>query len=1052
MKGQFRRALSLLALACLLPAAVFAQSGKIAGRVVDAQTGDPLPGVNLLVVGTLQGTVTDLDGYYVILNVTPGTVTVRASFVGFTTQTVEAVRVQIDQTTTINFQLREEVLQGEEVVIVADRPVVQQDVSNSQLNVSSAEIEALPVASVSSVVGLQAGIQGLSVRGSGSDELSFNINGLSLRDERDNTPYTNISLASVEEVQVQTGGFNAEYGNVRSGVVNVITKEGSRTRYEADVIMRYSPPANKHFGQMVNEYDSYWIRPFLDPDVAWTGTENGNWDKYTRAQFPQFEGWVAVSEALLSDDDPANDMTPEALQEAFLWQHRKEFEITRPDYNLDMGVGGPIPGIGKKLGNARFYASWRADQSMYMIPLYTDRLSSSTGHLKITSDVGAGMKLTLEGMLGNQEGTASSRAGAPGLFGSSSSIASQLSRVSFIDTRIFSTDYWGPSSVKSNMLGAKFTHAPDNTSFYEIRATRFGTDYDSNPGRLRNDSTAVAYFGGVGFDEAPFGFQPKPTFGVDGMRTGVGMSNSRDSSRVVVYNLRGDYTNQLNRFLEFKTGVEFNLTDSRVNYGTYDAYLPSSNSWSRWDREPTRGSAYAQGKLEFQGMIANVGLRFDYFKAGGNWYVLDENPWTPYLSSRYATAYDTLLTKEPTKFIATLSPRLGVSFPITVTSKLFFNYGHFRSMPDPNNLFLVRQFMATGQISRIANPNNPLPKTVAYEIGFEQSVFDQFLVRLAGYYKDVSLQPFLATYQSRDGQTNYTISEPDAFEDIRGFEFTFARNRGRYFQGFFNYTYMVYTSGYFGTSQNYENKTAQRQFEASDAQRRAAASRPVPQPYARLNLDFIAPADFGPALGSVHPLGGWRASVLTTWSAGSKYTWAGGGSKPGVLNNTEFRDNWNVNLRLTKNFEIKGRRAQFFVDVFNLLNRRTMTFNGFVDGVDQNAYLLSLHLPESPDYPNIPGSDYIGDYRKDGVAYQPMFGIQNRSSFNMTTSVPEDGVIYWEAETRSYIEFTGAGWQQVDQGRLDRILADKAYIDMPNQGFLTFLDPRDIYWGIRLNF
>ena len=373
-------------------------------------------------------------------------------------------------------------------------------------------------------------------------------------------------------------------------------------------------------------------------------------------------------------------------------------------------------------------------------------------------------------------------------------------------------------------------------------------------------------------------------------------------------------------------------------------------------------------------------------------------------------------------------------------------------MPDPNNLFLIRQFTATGQISRIASPNNPLPKTVAYEIGFEQALFDRFLVRLAGYYKDVSLQPFLVNYASRDGQTNYSTTQPNSFEDIRGAEFTFALNRGRYLQGFFNYTYMVYTSGYFGFSQQSENKTAQREFEASDAQRRAASNRPVPQPYARLNLDFIAPKDFGPRLGEMRPLGGWRASVLTTWSAGSKFTWAGGGSKPGVLNNTQFRDVWNVNLRLTKNFEVKGRRAQFFVDIFNLTNAQRLSFNGFFDGVDQTAYLLSLHLPESPDYPNIPGQDYIGDYRAAGADYQPMFGIQNRSAFNMTTSLPEAGVVYWEAETRQFLEFAGGAWQQVEQGRIDQILEDKAYIDMPNQGFLTFLDPRDIYWGIRLNF
>ena len=158
---------ALLAIAGTLAPASYAQTGKIAGQVTDA-TGSPLPGVNLYIEATAQGSVTDLDGYYVILNLTPGTYSLRASFIGFATQTIEAVRVNIDQTTTVNVELQESAVGLDELVITAELPVVQADVSNSQLSVTSEEIEALPVSSLSSVVGLQAGIQGLSVRGSGN--------------------------------------------------------------------------------------------------------------------------------------------------------------------------------------------------------------------------------------------------------------------------------------------------------------------------------------------------------------------------------------------------------------------------------------------------------------------------------------------------------------------------------------------------------------------------------------------------------------------------------------------------------------------------------------------------------------------------------------------------------------------------------------------------------------------------------------------------------------------------------------------------------------------
>lgn len=1040
------RVLYALALsAVFLAGSVFAQSGKIAGRVTD-ESGAGLPGVNLFISATLQGAISDLDGYYTILNVSPGTYSLRSSFIGFTTQIVEGVRVNIDQTTTVDFQLTEEAVGLEELIVTAELPVVQADVSNSQLNVTSDEIEALPVSSINSVVGLQAGIQGLSVRGSGSDELSFMVNGLTLRDERNNAPYTSISLSSVEEVQVQTGGFNAEYGNVRSGVVNVVTKEGGRNQYTGSAILRYSAPAQKHFGSRADDPNAYWIRPFIDPDVAFTGTEAGGWDEFTQAQYPRFEGWIAISEERLKDDDPSNDMTPEALQQAFLWQHRKPMEVVRPDYNVDVGFGGPVPFVSQYLGALRFYASVRADQNMYLIPLNSDRYREWSGHLKVTADLQPGMKLTLEGLRGRISGTSLSRVGQPGIFRSAFSIAGQLSRVSFIDSRIFSTDYWTPAEVNNFMGGVKLTHSLNSSTFYEVRLNAFRSSYDTNPGRLR-DETSVVTFGGVGFDEAPFGFQPKPTFGVDGMRTGVGMSNARDSSLVTAYNLKADLTSQLNRFLQIKTGLEYNLSDSRVNYGRYDEFLPSSNSHSQWDRTPVRGAAYAQSKLEFSGMIANLGLRLDYFNAGGDWYSFDA--FSPAFSARLAPVIDTLLTQEPTRQVFSLSPRMGVSFPITEYSKLYFNYGHFRSLPDPNNLFLLREFTETGQISRVANPNNPLPKTVAYELGYEQSLFDQLLIRMAGYYKDVSLQPYLLQYISRDGQVNYTVNEPNSFEDIRGFEVTLSRNKGRWIQGFVNYTYMVFTSGYFGLRRNFQNPTAQREFSESDAERRRASSRPVPRPFARLNVDFLVPSDFGPRVGPVPILGDWRISVIGSWQQGSKFTWTGGGAIPGVINNVSFRDYWNVNLRFTRNLVIAGKRAQFFVDIFNALNARNLSFNGFVDGNDQLSYLRSLHLPESDDYQtNIPGNDKIGAYRSYDVAYQPMQRIPDRETF----TVPKEGVIYWEFDSRQYFVFRDGAWSTADSQVVDQVVKDKAYIDMPNQSFLTFLDPRDIYWGIRLSF
>ncbi|MFN3596037.1 MAG: TonB-dependent receptor [Rubricoccaceae bacterium] len=1054
------RALLVLALAALAPGVLAlgladsaaAQTGRLSGRVVDAATGDAIPGANVFLLGTERGGTTDLDGYYNVLNIPPGTYSVRYSFVGYQTQVLEDVRINIDQTTTLNVRLSETGVGAlGEVVVRAERPVVERDVSNSRVNVSAEEIRAVPAASVAGVIGLQAGIQGLSVRGSGSDELAFQVNGLTLRDERNNAPFTNIALSSVQEVQVQTGGFNAEYGNVRSGVVNVVTREGSRTRYEGAGALRLRPPGPKHFGMLANDPNSYWIRPYLDPEVAYTGTQN--WDPVTQMQYPAFEGWNAVAARLQANGNPDDDMTPDALMEAFRWQHRKSFEITQPDYDVDLGFGGPVPGLSRALGDLRFFGSYRRERNMLMIPLHTRSYDQESGHLKLTLNPFTGAKVNLEGRLGLSSGTAASRSGQPGFFQSPASIASNLTQVSFIDSRLFSTDYWNPLRVRYNQVGGSLNYSISPTSFAEVRLNRFESRYLAGPGRRRDPSPAVI-IGGVPFDEGPFGYQPFPADGVNGLRMGVGMSNSRDSSRVAVYNLQADYTSQLTRFLEVKTGIEYNLTRSRANYAQIDSFLTGGNFRVLWDRSPVRGAAYGQSRLEFQGMIANLGLRLDYAHAGGEWYEFDafdqRFAGVPIVGGDPTPGLNELFVTRPTSRIVTLSPRLGVSFPITIVSKLYFNYGHFRSMPDPDDLYLVRAFSSTGQINRIASPNNPLPKTVAYEIGYEQSFLDQFLARIAGYYKDVTLEPRTVTYNSRNGAVSYALSEPNFYRDLRGFEFTFSRNRGQWLRGFVNYTYQVSRLGSFGLPSIFENTTTQRQQEESDAVRRAAQSRPVPRPFGRLNLDFFSPRGFGPVVGGFAPLAEWRASLIGRWQDGGRFTWGDNGvAPPGVVNNVDVVDSWSFDLRFARDFTVRGRSATFFADVFNLTNRRELSlFYGAVDGNDRNAYLTSLHLPASPDYTNIPGRDRVGTYRPDNVPFQPMRSIGTRAEVN----APNDYTIYYERETQGWLVFQNGQWQTADQGRVNEVLRTKAYIDMPNQQFLNFLNPRNVFFGVRVNF
>jgi len=657
--------------------------------------------------------------------------------------------------------------------------------------------------------------------------------------------------------------------------------------------------------------------------------------------------------------------------------------------------------------------------------------------------------------LGRQTGTASSRSGGPGLFRSTTGIASQLdfrSGLSYLDTEIFSYDYWAPSQITTNMQGFKFTHVLSPQTFYEITGSRVASDYSTNPGRYR-DTQTLYYFGGVGYDEAPFGAFSGTGGGIgSSMNMGLGWSNSRDSSKLATYTFKGDFVSQIDKYNYVKAGVEFIYTDNNVNYALVEPSLPTNNAQSKWHTFPKKLALYAQDKLEFEGMIANLGIRMDYSDPGGKWYVFDQ--YNKALSGQYADQINTLLPKEKIKKQLDISPRLGVAFPISVNSKLYFNYGHFRSIPTPEDLFLLRQSQAFNNITRIANPNNPLPLTVAYELGYEQNLFDQFLLSVKGYYKDVKDQTRLVTYISRNGSVNYSTPQPISYADIRGFEIDIKKNRGDWVTGFLNYTYMVSSSGFFGYYVSYENPIEQRQYEVQ-YKSNIEQNKPIPQPYARANIDISTPQGWGPELGGTKIFDQLRLSILSSWSAGNHFTWTGGGpTKAGFLNNLQWRDAFNIDLRISKTIEFGPVGMEIFVDIYNALNIRYMSYYraGFSKLADFDQYMQSLHLPadkvkEFNSYGNIPGNDTPGDFREPGVSFQPLEYAQNIQS----VTNPNTTAYYYDASTGSYYHWTGQSWSYVRNSVIQEVLDKKAYIDMPNLSYMTFLNPRDVFFGIKFN-
>ncbi|MFW5955352.1 MAG: TonB-dependent receptor, partial [Rhodothermales bacterium] len=247
------------------PTAASAQ-GKIAGRVTEAGTNQPLAGVNVFIEGTQQGTTTDADGNYVVVNVRPGEYVLVFSFIGFRTQRMTDVRVVTGQTTRIDMQMREEIIEGEEIVVQAQRPLVQKDLTASRKTVVAEDIDALPVESLFDVLQTQAGVTtgadgSIHIRGGRSNEVSYLVDGLSVGNPFEtNGLATSVATDAIQEMTVISGAFNAEYGKAMSGIVNLVTKEGgdsyrgSFSAYGGDNVTRHGDVFFSPDGVTLNSY------------------------------------------------------------------------------------------------------------------------------------------------------------------------------------------------------------------------------------------------------------------------------------------------------------------------------------------------------------------------------------------------------------------------------------------------------------------------------------------------------------------------------------------------------------------------------------------------------------------------------------------------------------------------------------------------------------------------------------------------------------------------------------------------------------------------------
>ncbi len=868
---------------------VFAQaSGKISGRVLEKETGEPIPFANVFVEGTQQGAATDLDGNYAILNLAPGLYTVTASVVGFQKMTVENVRVNVDFTTQLDFELSTGAIDLPAVVVQGDRnPLIRQDLTNPTVAITAETIEALPVDQISDVIKLQAGVVegddgSLHIRGGYGNEIAFTLNGISVNDPYANQRSIGVATNAIQEVSVSTGTFSAQYGNALSGVVNYVTKEGGD---------KYTFSLRAYGGEYLTDRTELFTEQLGIKNIALTrkrieGTvggplQIGNARFYISSVFEDFDGsfyGIRLYNPTDSYLTPDNFRSTDSLRTRYGLYTRSTDPYFFNPYSSD--TSGLPTGDGA------------------LVPMNPSVNFNLQGNLSF--NLGSLFKVKYEAVYDKGESK------------------------SYSNSYKYNPDGIGTNYSDGLVQSLDLTHTISSNIFYTLKLS-YG--YNQANYYLFEDLTNPGYL-------------PREIYARNiGNTTFLsgGTDNYRQFRKTQTLGIKGDAVAQLFTNHEVKAGFEIrqhdvqfegysveigklddngrfaNLTNDDLLYGnpTIIRRIPmldngqvNPNLYTQYQTKPLQLSAYVQDKVELaQTLILNVGLRYEMFDPAASY--------NPNLSRNlvdslfgFINAYNT-----PAEIKHTFSPRISVSYPITDRGIIRFSYGHFYQNGSLSSLYRNLDYYVVnfGSTPTFGNPNVDPQKSIQYEIGLQQQLTDDFKFDLTGFYKDVSNYIYTQTVYTNSGR-QYSVLTNLAYSNVRGITLSFLKRRspGSLFSASLDYTFSV--------AEGNRTEPSEELF-FSEQSGKQTETFLVPLSFDRTHV-------INATIGLNQP-DDWSAGIVLNFQSGSPYT----PNLPSDYVDVRYEQNsanqlvqWGVNLKLEKFFTLGPLRYSIFLQVENLFD------------------------------------------------------------------------------------------------------------------------------------
>ena len=835
-----------------------ATTGTIAGFISNS-SGDVLVGASVIIEDTPFGSMTNENGEYYIPRLSPGTYTVTARMMGMGSVTIEGVTVVSDQITNIDYVMEESTSGGTVIQVRNQRNLILENIPSTIHVIGREEIETMPVSGVLDIVQRQPGItaQGgkIHVRGGRSGEVSFLLDGVSMRSPVTNAFVSSVPLSALSEASIITGGLSARYGNAMSGIVNLVTKEGGSS-YEGEFHIRH--------GEMtVFGYENE-SRNYSEP------SENDNY---------------------------------------------------RSDcINCEMAFGGPepitnylLPAIGIELpGEVRFFGACEWMRSGYNLEDSRGNWENNWQNLingsgKITWRPTGRTRIWINGHYYYRQN------------GWDEWTWSLYDHPAYIDEESYmarNPDYAIPVRYEEDY---GFT-----TGLTQMIGERGFIDFKVSWNRFCQWQRIRAEDGGYlgdGFSPSDWlfflAFEPRVTDSVGFYHSGIHPDIWLESNNYVTTG-KLDYTGKLNTIMELCAGLEASYYDL-YDYSAYNENVLTTYA-SLWEAYPYSGSVYSEISSRFSGgLVLNTGIRLDYFEPNAE-----------------------LLSTEDYEFRAAsakyqISPRVGMTNPISDRDVFFCTYGHYFQMPNMNQMYFGTDYNAAETATIVGNPDLDAQRTISYESGLRHRFTDIASMAVSGFYKDITGLVRTSSHFDDNLGSYFQYSNDESHGSVRGVEITFLRLPGDYLSGSINYTYSVAMGRYSSATSQYEYSAQGDTIPPGednylDWDQRHASSA---------HLNYAVPRGSGPQVNGFYPLEGMELAIDWAYGSGFPYSPPSGTSVIPRVNTERYPWTMQTDAKLSRRFWVSSLEFRASITVYNLFNRNN------IDRIFDSAYYQSTGEPGS---------------------------------------------------------------------------------------------------------